>query len=146
MNKQQRDYIASRIKDIAKGKKFECECEKPSLGKHVRRAIASGKAKMKPSGEIIALFQKRIIEQSDSYRGLDFSLEGLFEEPQSYKDAMEELKSEQRKHADANALVHQYAQSLIDAVELGKYEDGAEPIRPMEAYAPKAPVKATKAR
>ena len=54
--------------------------------------------------------------------------------------------AEQKKHADANAEVHRYAQSLIDAVELGKFEDGAEPIKLMEGYAPKPPTKPAKAR
>ena len=146
MNKQQRDYTIDRINKIAKGKEFECECEKPDLKKHIRRAIAAGTSKMKSAKEITAMYEKRIIEQGESYRDMEANVTQLFEEPQSYKDAMTELKTEQQKHADANAEVHRYAQSLIDAVELGKFEDGAEPIKLMEGYAPKPPTKPAKAR
>ena len=146
MNKQQRDYTIDRINKIAKGKDFKCECEKPDLNKHIRRTIAAGTAKMKSAKEITAMFEKRIIEQGESYRDMDANLTQLFEPPQSYKDAMAELKTEQQKHADANADGHRYAQSLIDAVELGKFKDGAEPIKLMEAYAPKLPTKPAKAR
>ena len=145
MNKQQRDYTITRISQIAKGKEFACECEKPELKKHIRRAIAAGISKMKPAKEITAMFEKRIIEQGEEYRYLDANVTQLFEEPQSYKDAMAELKAEQKKHEDANATVKRYAQSLIDAVELGKYDDGAEPIRLMESFIPQPP-KSAKAR
>ncbi len=139
MNKQQRDYTIDRINKIAKGKEFECECEKPELKKHIRRAIAAGTSKMKSAKEITAMYEKRIIEHGESYRDMEATVVQLFEEPQSYKDAMAELKAEQKKHADANAEVKKFAQRLIDDVELGKYEDGAEPIRLMEAYIPVAP-------
>lgn len=145
MNKQQRDYTVDRIRNIAQGKEFECECEKPSLKAHIRRAIAAGTSKMKSAKDITAMFEKRIIESEGGYReSLSADLPQLFEEPQSYKDAMAELAAEQRKHAEANAEVQRYAQYLIDAVELGKYEDGAEPIRLMEAFQPKPPASAKK--
>lgn len=64
-----------------------------------------------------------------------------FEEPQSYKDAMTELNAEQKKHVDANTEAQRFAQALIDRIELGEFEDGKEPIRLMEAYAPKPPAK-----
>lgn len=139
MNKQQRDYTIERINKIAKDKEFVCECETPDLRKHIRRAIAAGTSKMKSAKEVTAMYQKRIIEQGESYRDMEAKVTDIFEEPQSYKDAMAELKAERKKHADANAEVQRYAQSLIDGVELGKFEDGAEPIRLMEAYSPKLP-------
>ncbi len=145
MNKQQRDYTIDRIKKIAQGKEFVCECEKPDLGKHIRRAIAAGASKLKSAKEITSMFEKRIIESGDGYRSLEVTPTQLFEQPQSYKDAMAELKSEQKKHEDANAAIKSYAQLLIDAVELGKYEDGAEPIRLMESFIPQPP-KSAKSR
>jgi hypothetical protein len=144
MNKQQRDYTIDRIESVSKGKKFECECEKPSLAKHIRRAIAAGAAKVKSPKEITKFFESKIMS-GESYRSDSASMEDLFEEPQSYKDAMAELAAEQKKHQDANDEVQRFAQNLIDRVELGEFEDGKEPIRLMEAYAPKAP-KPAKAR
>lgn len=145
MNKQQREYTIDRITKIAKAKEFKCECEDPSLKKHIRRAIAAGISKMKPAKEIIAMFEKRIIENGESYRDMEANMCDLFEQPQSYKEAMAELNAEQKKYDDTNAEVQRYAQGLIDAVELGKFEDGAEPIKLMEGYAPKHPVKQNKA-
>lgn len=145
MNKQQRDYTIDRINKIAKGKEFECECEKPSRVKHIRRAIAQGTAKVKSAKEIFRHFEKDIIENGSRYNDPTAGLADLFEEPQSYKEAMAELAAEQKKHEDANNEVKRFAQSLIDRVELGEFDDGKEPIRLMEAYAPKAP-KPAKAR
>lgn len=138
MNKQQREYTIERIKKTSKSKEFECECEKPSLSKHIRRAIAAGAAKVKSAKEITGHFESKIMG-GESYRSDSADMTDLFEAPQSYKDAMAELKEEQKKHADANDEVQRYAQGLIDRVELGEFEDGREPIRLMEAYAPKAP-------
>lgn len=138
MNKQQRDYAIERITSISKGKEFECECEKPSLSKHIRRAIASGSSKVRASREITAFFEAKIMD-GESYRSDSADITVLFDEPLTYKQAMAELAAEQKKHQDANDEVKRFAQGLIDRVELGEFEDGKEPIRLMEAYAPKAP-------
>jgi len=143
MNKQQRDYAIDRIKKTSKSKEFECECEKPSLSKHIRRAIAAGSSKVKPAKEITAIFESKIMG-GESYRSDSVDMTDLFEAPQSYKDAMAELAAEQKKHKDANDEVQRFAQGLIDRVELGEFEDGKEPIRLIEAYAPKAPKSAKK--
>lgn len=68
MNKQQRDYTIDRIKKIAKGKEFECECEKPSLSKHIRRAIANGTAKLRPAKVIVSHFERKVIEEGNRGR------------------------------------------------------------------------------
>lgn len=136
MNKQQREYTTARIDKIAKEKQFKCECEKPSLEAHIRRAIAGKMAKMKPAKDITAMFETRILEGNDRYE-IRASLKDLYEHPQSYKDAMAELKAEQDKHEEENKRIQRYAQELIDRIELGEFEDGKDPIRLMEAYAVK---------
>jgi len=144
MNKQQRDYAIERIGKISKSKEFECECEKPSLSKHIRRAIAAGNSKVKTAKEITFIFEDKIMG-GDSYRSDTADMKDLFEQPQSYKDAMAELAAEQKKHEDANNEVKRFAQGLIDRVNLGEFEDGKEPIRLMEAYSPSL-TKSVKAR
>jgi hypothetical protein len=139
MTKQQREYTIERIKKISKGKAFECECEKPDLTKHIRRSIATGSSKMKSAKEITAMYERRIVEQGDSYRDMEANVTQLFEQPQSYKDAMAELAREQKKHADANEKTARFAQSLIDRIELGEFDDGKEPILLMEGFTPVKP-------
>jgi hypothetical protein len=141
MNKQQKEYTVSRITSITKGKEFECECEKPDLLKHIRRAIVSDLAKLKSAKDITKIFEDRIIEKGDSYRCMEASADLLFQEPESYKQAMFELALEKQKHSDANIKIKEYAQRLIDAINLGKYEDGAIPIKLMESYVPEPPTK-----
>jgi hypothetical protein len=138
MTKQQREYAISRIRTIAGQKKFKCECQKPSLQKHIRRAIAAGCAKVKSAKAITGHFESKIMGD-DSYRSDSASITDIFEAPQSYNDAMAELAAEQSKYEAANQDVSRFAQSLIDRVELGEFQDGKDPILLMEAYAPKAP-------
>ena len=138
MNKQQRDYSTERIKEIARKKQFKCECEKPSLHAHIRRAIAAKTAKLRTAKDITMMFETRIMEAQDRY-DMKADIKDLYEAPQSYKDAMAELKAEQDKHEAENESTYRYAQSLIDQIELGEFEDGKEPIRLMEAYTPKPP-------
>lgn len=140
MNKQQRDYAIKRINEISNKKHFKCECEVPSLTTHIRRAIAAGVSKVKPAKDIIAIFEQKIMS-GESYRESTTEMKNLFEAPQSYKDAMAELKAEQDKHAAENNATTKFAQGIIDRIELGMFEDSIEPIRLMEAYEPKAPAK-----
>lgn len=86
------------------------------------------------------MLESRILDGQDRH-DLKAKLEELYDAPQSYKDAMAELKAEQDKHEEENKSIFGYAQSLIDRIELGEFEDGKEPIRLMEAYGAK-PLKA----
>ena len=139
MNKQQRDYTITRIKSIASEKQFECECEQPSLTKHIRQAIAAGTAKLKPSSVIVEHFREAMM--TDRYSCESAKLSELFVPPLSYVEQCRELEAEKAKHAAENALTMKFAQGLIDRIELGEFEDGKEPIRLMEAYTPKKPAK-----
>ena len=136
MNKQQREYTIERIKKIARSQHIECECASPNLTKHLRRAITAGEAKLRPAKEILALFAAKVLE-GDGYDSDRANSKDLFEAPASYKTAMAELKAEQDKHAAENEKTDRFAQSIIDRIELGEFEDGKEAIRLMEAYTPK---------
>ncbi len=138
MNKQQREYAIERVRGIANSKTVKCACEKPSIRKHIRMAIFSGTAKVKPAKQIIDFFDKKIMESR--YGDPDADLEDIFVAPQSYLEAEAEMKAEQAKHDAEDKATLAFAQSIVDRIELGEFEDGKDAIREMEAYQPK-PVK-----
>lgn len=144
MNKQQRDYAIERIKTIAADKLIRCQCDIPSLEAHIRRAIAAEEAKLKSPKQINVLFIQKIYRESRGWNKLGADVEELYEPPQSYKDAMALLEAEHAKHEEENNNTQDFAQSLIDRIQLGEFEDGKEPIRLMEAYTPKPITKSAK--
>ena len=135
MTKQQREYTTARIRAIAKEKQLTCECDSPSRGTHIRRAIADGTAKVKSAKLILARAREMVLDGSSSYRGaFEMNTTDIFEAPESYHAACWMREAAIKKDEAKNKATMDYAKNLVDRVELGEFEDGKEAIRLMEAY------------
>lgn len=138
MNKQNKEYVASRIRNEIAGKLIKCSCKPPNLMAHLRKAAVEGTLELRPSKQIKDRTKVEILAATDSYergaKALGFEL--LFKEPKDYVAQMTAHLLEEEQVKEANAQRQAFAQNLIDQVFLDKFDDPEEPISLIVAYKP----------
>lgn len=132
LSKSSKDYAAGRIRAIAtEAIKAIHPTESPCLLTFIRASILEGTAKLKPSKEIIEHIQRQI-SGCGSYREERFGLKELFAEPATYKQAVKDFESEQKKTESRREEINSSASSIIDDLMLDQFDKGQTAIEKMK--------------
>ncbi len=131
MNKTEKDYTVQRVKEVSTSKTISCECEKPDIEDFLTIAAVKGELTLKSPTEIFNYARAKALAGGRSYDKLKLKFEGLFEPTPEYIKAMEDHTNELAKHALKNARIEAIAASIVDKINLNKYDDGETAIAEM---------------
>lgn len=133
MKATEKEHAIRRINNAAENLiKALTTLEKPTLVKHVQKAVIEGTVKTRPLSELLEMARKAVVDNSSDYQRLRLS--EIFAEPATYKRELTAYEAEQKSTAAKREKIKREAQRIIDAIHFGKITDPAEAIAQMEQF------------
>lgn len=130
MNKTDKEYTVRRIRDVLNSKLIKCECEGPKLVEHLRKGAVNGELKLKSAKDINKVYAANVTQgEVNRWHRDAIPCDEIFHSPKSYLDEMKKHEAEKKVVDEMNKKLKAKFDLLIDDVNLGKFEDGADAIK-----------------
>lgn len=114
----------------------KCECAAPDREQYLHHAAATGHLKLQNSSKIKELAFEKVTKAESGYSSnkLTFHAKEIFVDPPAYTAAVKKHQAELKQIEDRNEAFREFAERIIDAVNLNQFEDGQDAIAQVQSY------------